>query len=354
MRTALCLLAASACTTIDDGYVLEIRASDAPLVVVKDGDGPWQRYSTTPDGTAFVQIYESSYGVGVLCEDDLLKQASFLFDTQPRTVFFGCSQSTPITETFHVRGVTEPMATVWLDSNSVRADATGRFDLTLFQQGLHDLVAILPTMPPKIVAQRGLLISGDTIVDLPATSAVEMTAVYPRVVATTEVEVSSDLNTGTDWVSFGSHGSTAYVPPSSFLLPTDRPAIAASAGGCTRQRPLAEANEPFDIPAPLDISVDRSQIGWSADPAIAWDSALLDITSLAGDTHYRAFSSASWREITQSTTIPIVDLQALPGWSAALPRLAPDLATSLYFSVSRGEFDGDLTSCGANEEFDHW
>jgi hypothetical protein len=191
-------------------------------------------------------------------------------------------------------------------------------------------------------------------VDLPASDAVEMTAIYPQIIGKTNaLELSSDLNTGTDWISLGSGSSAVYVPPTTFLLPTDRAAIAARADGCTRQRPLSAANEPFELPAHLEYTIDRTQITWTADPTIAWDSALLDIHGYTGG-EYRAYASASWREVTQTSSIPIVDLAALPGWTDALARIEPDKPASFNFYMSRGNYDGDLTSCGANEDIDRW
>ncbi len=354
MRIVCCLIVASGCTTIDDGFALEIEARDASVVVVKDGDGPWERIATTQDGRAYVQIHDSYYGVGALCSDETWKSATFSFDTQPRSVFLPCPTTIANSQAFHVRGITEPMSTVWLDGRSVRADAMGRFDLQLFEPGLHDVMAILPTMPPKIVAHRAIVISSDTTVDLPATNALEMIGIFPTVLGKPdEIELSSDLNTGTDWISFGSSDSTVYVPPAEFLLPTDRPAVAARAGGCTRQHTLATANEPFELPRPLEYTLDRAQLQWTADPEIPWDGAMLYVDSAAGG-RYSAYASAIWRETTGASAIPIVDLAGLPGWNASLPQLLTDKPASFGLYVSRGAYDRDLTSCGANEQIARW
>ncbi|MFN0246228.1 MAG: hypothetical protein ACKV2T_04925 [Kofleriaceae bacterium] len=353
MRIAWCLLAAAGCTTIEDGFALEIDALEAPVVVVKDGDGPWERVATTTDGRAFVQIYRDFYGVGALCSDEILPIANFIFDTQPRTVFLPCPV-TPTTTAVHVRGTTAPMAEVWVGSLSTRADESGAYDLALWDTGLHDIVAIVPSAPPKIVAQRGVVIAGNTRVDLPATGAVEMTVLYPMVTGAERdaIAVSSDLNTSTDWVSFGSDPTTVYLPPPDFLVPTDRPAIAAHGNGCTRQHPLSAANEPIELPAPITYTLDRAQVTWSADPAVAWESSLVDIDSTNG--RYMAYASASWREANATSSIPIVDLAALPGWTSDLPRLAADERALVGFSVSRGAFDGDLTSCRASAQLERW
>jgi hypothetical protein len=354
MRIACCLIVAAGCTTIDDGFALEIEARHAPIVVVKDGDGPWERVATTDDGRAFTQIEGAFYGVGALCNDQTSQLATFIFDTQPRTVFLPC----PVTTTasaLHVRGTTAPMAEVWVGDRSTRADASGAFDVPLWDGGLHDIVAILPTAPPKIVAQRAIVITGDTRVDLPADAAVEMTALYPTVTGAERdaIEVSSDINTGTDWISLGSDPTTVYLPPRDFLVATDRPAIAARAHGCTRQHPLSAANEPIELPAPITHTFERSQVTWTADPTVAWDSSLVDIDSYANG-RYMAYASASWREANATSSIPIVDLAALPGWTSDLPRLVAEEPAHVSFSVSRGVYDGDFTSCGAYAQLERW
>ncbi len=356
MKIAWCLLAATGCATIDDGFSLQIEARDAPVVVFRDGDGPWQELATTPDGTAYVQVHEPLYGVGALCGNAISTSAPFIFDTQPGTVFLSCPVTTAITTTLHVRGTTEPMAMVWIDGDSQRADAAGAFDLTLYEQGLHDVVAILPSTPPRIVAKRAIAFSGDTLVDLPATGATEMTALYPMVVGAdpATLELSSDLNTPTDWISLGSSPNAVYVPPSTFLAPTDRPAIAARDHGCVRQHALSEANEPLVMPAPLEYSLDRTQLAWTADASVAWDSAILEVESFDSETsRYSAYASASYRALA-GDAIPIVALDALPGWTPGLARLSPDKPARFSFAVSRGSYDGDHTSCGANAQLDRW
>lgn len=356
MRTAWFLIAATGCATIDDGYALEIHARDAPVVVVKDGDGPWERIATSAEGLAFVQVHDTSYGVGALCGGDSIKTAQFLFDTQPRTVFLPCPSVIANPVPLHVQGTTEPMATVWVDGRSVVADETGAFDAQLFEPGLHDVVAILPTKPPKIVAHRAIAFTGDTRVDLPASGAMEMTAVYPRVTgASGDIEVSSDLSTDTDWISFGSDASTVYVPPSTFLLPTDSPTVAVRSGDCTRQHPLSAASEPFELPGPFDVTLDRTQIAWTADPEIPWSSAQGTIFSWGVEgSDYHAAVSASWREVTGSSSIPIVDLRSLPGWTDRLPAIEPDKPATMVFYLSRGARDGDFTSCSARQEVERW
>jgi hypothetical protein len=354
MRTACWLIAAAGCTTIDDGFALEIEARGAQIVVVQDGSGAWERLQTTPDGIAYRQILEGHYGVGALCSEATWKSASFVFDTQPRTVFLQCPISTSAAA-LHVSGTTEPMAEVWVDGRSTRANATGEFELSVDTSGLHDVVAILASMPPRIVARRAVAITGDTRVNLSGASSVEMTALYPTVTGANRdaIQLSSDLNTSTDWISLGSSSSAVYVPPASFLELTDRPAIAASAHGCTRQHPLAAANEPIVLPAPLAYTLDRSRLDWIADPSVAWDSAIVDIHSSEGG-RYMAFASASYREATEAHAIPIVDLAALPGWTTDLPRLVADEPAWFGFSLSQGAFDGDLTYCGATVQFDRW
>jgi hypothetical protein len=360
MRIAWCLILAAGCTTIDDGFVVEVDARDAAVVVVKDGDGPWQRLATTPDGHAFVQIHEATYGVGALCGDATWKSSSFIFDTQPQSVFLSCPITISSSAFLHVTGTTAPLATVWLDGRSVRADETGTFDLQLFQPGLHDLFAIVPATPPTIIARRAIAISSDTVVDLAPTDAVEMSELFPTVLgAPADVELSSDLNTATDWISLGSSATTVFVPPPSFLLESDRPAIAARSGGtqppsssCVRQHPLSAANTPFELPAPIRYTLDRTQFAWTADPAVAWDNARVDIETHPGG-RYSAFASASWRAAAGSK-IPIVDLAALPGWTDDLASLRPYEPASASFSLSRGAYDGDLTSCSVSAEIDHW
>ena len=352
MRIAWLVIAAG-CTNVDDGFGLEIEARGAAVVVVQDGDGAWERLATTPDGIAYTQIEGASYAVGALCDDTTWRLATFQFDTQPRTAFLPC----PVVTTgpgLHVRGTTAPSAQVWIDGHSTRADAAGAFDLALYAPGLHDVVAILPTTPPRIVAQRAIAVLGDTKVDLAADAALEMTALYPTIVGAdrSEVELGSDLTTSTDWLSLGTHPSVVFVPPASFLDPTDRPTIAAFANGCTRQHPLSAANEPLVLPAPLVYSLDRTHIAWTADPSVAWDGAIVQIESSGG--RYSAFASASWREVNGMAAVPIVDLAALPGWSGTLPSLVPDQPALVSFSISRGAVDQDFTSCSASVRLERW
>lgn len=360
MRIAWCLLAVAGCTTVDDGLVVEVDARDAPVVVLQDGDGPWERVETTADGHASVQIHAATYGLGALCGDAAWKTSTFIFDSRPQNIFLACPRTSAHSTALRVTGSTEPLATVWLGGESVRADDNGHFDLPLFEPGLHDVFAILPTTPPKIVARRAIAISGDTTVDLPAGDAVELEALFPTVLGdATGIQLSSDLDTATDWLSLGQGSSMVFVPPPSVLVATDRPAIAASTGNtqppsssCTRQHPLSAANTPFELPAPLAYTIDRTRLAWTADPAIAWDSASIELSSATGA--YTAFASASWRELGGTSSIPIVDLASLPGWTDDLARIEPDEPATAAFALSRGVYDGDYTSCTVFSQIDRW
>lgn len=356
MKAWPALLVVAGCVASSDDTVLQIEAREARVVVVQDGDGPWQQVALTSDGTAAVEIGADRYGVGALCTDQGAGAgATFLFDTLPRSVVLTCPQGVAtMPAPVHVRGSTAPGATVWIAGRSAQADATGAFDVAVSASGQHDVIALVPTTPPAIVARRALVLAGDTVVDLPAADAVELTALYPMLARTDAgVAFAATLHTATDRVPLPVERATVFVPPPSFLVPADRTTVAARGRGCAQQRSLAAAGEPFALPAPLVFAVDRSQVAWTADPAIAWDAALVEIDGGLGGT-YSAYASASWRATTVASAIPIVDLAALPGWSRGLPSLVPEQPASLRLTISTGSPDGDLVECTAGAELARW
>jgi hypothetical protein len=340
---------AGGCGGNDASFELTFDAHGSNLVVAQDGDGPWQQLALDASGTATFEVTAGHFGVGRFCTTG--QAAKFLFDTEAPDEFpMSCTEHVQ-GALVHLSGTTSPGAELWITSTTVPVDAAGAYDLTL-PAGTYDLFAVLPGTPSRFLAARAVDVSADRVLDLPvAIDGIQMLPVTPTVTGAdaSEVRILADLNTPTAYASFGEGPTTVDVPPVGALLATDHAAIGAHAHDCGIQQPLTTTPPAFQVPAPYTASADRTHATWSADPAVAWEWATIFLSSTGTPrSTVNFFASTTWLAASGSgDSFPIVDLQALPGWTAGLDGFSAGTELEYYVARYRGKYDGDYAYCGA-------
>jgi len=337
-----------------DPLELTIDATDTALVVAQDGDGPWQQLTPDANGVARLEVTAGWYGVVGVCAGDppLTPRAHVVFDTDVADPDVSCG-AVVTTSIVHVTGTTDPGADIWIDLSNASVDATGAYEATV-RPGTHDVFAVLPGAPARLLVRRDVDLSADATLDLPvSTDGVDMATMSPTVTgaAASDVTVYADLNNARDeWVPLGQDPTTVPVAPASVLYPGDHPSIGASAAGCSTQKPLGAQPPALALPTPFTATFDAAQVTWQADPAIAWEGVGLSrFTSDAPAASVDYFVSPGWLAATGAgDQLAFLDLTSLPGWHAGLAAISPTQQVRQNIWTYRGIFNGDYNICSAS------
>jgi hypothetical protein len=340
---------------------LRIRADGAALVVGQDGAGAWQQLTVDGEGFAHLTVTSGFYGVISFCPGG---DASGTFATSFEDVTLFCRSPSSVVE---ITGTTTAGVEVYSGYGSIAvADEVGTYALPV-DAGVHDVFAVLPGAPSRVLVRRGVDASADVVLDLPVDlEGLDMQTMTPLVTGdlADETVVYSDLNTasGRDYVSFGGGPTSVPVPPQSMLVDGDHPAIGVSTRsafvpadpwqyqGCTTQLPLSTVAPTLQLPQRFSATVDATHVMWAADPAVDWESSSILIMSLAeAGTSVRYVSSPSWHHIAVAgePRVPLPDLAAMPGWTAGLTSFAAGSEVRWDVSTYRGVYYGAYLTCGA-------
>jgi hypothetical protein len=341
--------------TGDDAVEIVITTEDSVLLAGQDGDGAWQALTVDENGEARMQVTSDRFGVTSLCAvtfQSLSLQRSLTHFLTPDEATDGVRLpcGTVSVDAVLVSGTTSPGASVWIASRQADVEETGAYSLFV-SPGTYDVFAVLPGDPGQVLVTREVVIDDDLTLDLPvATEGVDLLRVTPNVITATDAyEVYADLNTVRDeYVSFGYGGISVGVPPQSILLPSDRPAIGAFAGQCTRQVPLPGGTPELQIPSQTTATIDGVRVEWTADPTIDWEGVTLHLSAVGPMSAGVSATAAYLDAAGGASSFRLVDPETLPGWDAGMPRFVGGDELRWSLSVWRGVYDADYTTCGAS------
>ena len=342
-------------------YVLVLPTERAMLLVAQDGDGPWEPLSPAWDGFASFEVTSGRYGYAYACERTILAPRVLVRFATPEidapTVL--CTPSSIAPPRFTISGTTAPNARVSfadeiLGGETV-ADETGAYSLEFVSAGLHDVVAVLDGTPSKMMIVRGVDLAADRTIDLPvATNGVDLPTVAPAVdgAGADPVTVIAELYTanGTD-VVLGNGTTAVSVAPPSILVAGDTASIGASARTADDyryvQRALFATPPPLEVPSAIGAQVDSTVARWDGD----WEYIHLALASPAPSTQlwrvdYRA--TREWVVANGAPELPVLDVRTLPGWTDAIPVVAPGELVSWNLWGSSGEVAADYEISGAD------